>query len=209
MRVLRGLIFGTALCLSACSTLTPTANVNAQEAFKAGAYTLDKDHAALLVRISHFGLSSYVGRFNEVDGSLDFDVNNLSAARATLTAQTASLDVNNSNFQAKLIGPSWLDSAAYPQAVFTLENITVTGENTGIARGALNLKGIVQPVEFKVKFLGGLKNPLTRKYTVGFEARGAIKRSDYGITKYLSMAGDKFDFDTIEIEFNGEFQKTD
>jgi len=201
-------LFSGSALLSACSTLTPVPKTSAAAAFTSGNYTLDKTHAALLVRISHFGVSSYVGRFNGVDAVLDFDQAKPESASLRAAVQTASLDVNNESFAKTLTGPEWLDSAAYPEAVFVLSNVAVTGENTGTASGQLTLRGITHPVSFEVKFLAGITNPLTRKYTVGFEAKGDIKRSDYGIDKFLSIAGDKFDFDTVEIEFNGEFQRS-
>ena len=206
---LKTLLIASSLVLTSCSTLTPVPKTNAAAAFTTGNYTLDKTHAALLVRISHFGVSSYVGRFNDFDAVLDFDADNPTAAKMSMVVQTASLDVNNEDFAKTLTGDEWLDSGAHPEAIFVLDNVVVTGGNTGRASGQLTLRGITQPVTFDVEFLAGLTNPLTRKYTVGFEARGEIKRSDYGINKYLSIAGDKFDFDTIKLEFNGEFQRGD
>lgn len=199
----------TSMVLTSCSTLTPVPKTSAAAAFTSGNYTLDKTHAALLVRISHFGVSSYVGRFNDFDAVLDFDAENPAAAKLRATVQTASLDVNNESFAKTLTGSEWLDSAAHPEAIFVLDDVSVTGGNTGSVSGQLTLRGITMPVTFDVEFLAGLTNPLTRKYTVGFEAHGEINRSDYGIDKYLSIAGDKFDFDTVKLEFNGEFQRAD
>lgn len=207
MTVIKSILFGSALILASCSTFTPAPKTSAAAVLTTGNYTLDKTHAALLIRISHFGVSSYTGRFNDFDAVLDFDADNPTAAKLSAVVQTASLDVNNEKFAATLTGPEWLDSAAHPTARFTLDKVTVTGDNTGTAEGQLTLRGISMPVSFDVEFIAGLNNPLTRKYTVGFEAKGSIKRSDYGITKFLSIAGDKFDFDTVELEFNGEFQK--
>ena len=204
---MKSVLIAATLVLASCSTLTPIPKTDASAAFTTGDYTLDKTHAALLVRISHFGVSSYVGRFNDFDATLSFDADNPTAAKLRAVVQTASLDVNNESFAKKLIGEEWLDSGAHPKALFVLDSVSVTGGNTGKASGQLTLRGITQPVTFDVEFLAGLTNPLTRKYTVGFEARGEIKRSDYGIDKYLSIAGDKFDFDTVKLEFNGEFQR--
>lgn len=200
------LMIGVGVGLPACASFTPIPTVSAAKALTSGNYKLDKTHAALLVRISHFGVSSYVGRFNDFDAALDFDADNPAAAQLHATVQTASLDVNNADFARKLTGEDWLDSGAHPEATFNLSSVEVTGANTGLARGELTLRGITLPVTFETEFIAGLTNPLTRKYTIGFEARGEIKRSDYGIDKYLSIGGDKFDFDTVRLEFNGEFQ---
>lgn len=204
---LKILLIASSLALISCSTVTPVPKTSAATAFTSGNYTLDKTHAALLVRISHFGVSEYVGRFNDIDAVLDFDEDNPTAAKMRMVVKTASLDVNNEKFEKTLTGDEWLNSAAFPEASFVLDNVTITGGNNGKASGQLTLRGVTQPVEFQVEFLAGLTNPLTRKYTVGFEAHGEIRRSDYGIDKYLSIAGDKFDFDTVKLDFIGEFQR--
>jgi len=117
------------------------------------------------------------------------------------------LDINNESFQKTLLGADWFDANNHPTARFVSKEIIRDGEKSGTISGDLTIKGTNKPVSFDVQFNGGLKNPLSRKHTLGFEAIGQIKRSDFGITKYLSIAGDKFDFDTIRIKFNGEFQK--
>lgn len=209
--MIRAFILASALAfsgfaLSSCATFTPTPQTQAT-ALQSGSYRLDKDHAALTLRISHFGISHYTGRFNDISAELSFDETNPEKAKMLFTVKTASLDVNNTEFEKTLSGPSWLDAANFPKAIFILDTVSVMGKNKGTTKGTLTLKGISQPVVFDVEFTGGLKNPLTRKYTIGFKAKGVIKRSDFGITKYLSIAGDKFDFDTVHLEFDGEFQK--
>lgn len=198
-----------ALGLTSCATFTPAPKTDAATAITSGNYSLDPTHASLTFRISHFGVSDYLGRFNDIDGTLDFDEANPSAAKLSFTAEIDSLDVNNPDFEETLKGDGWFDAAAHPTATFVLDGITVTGEDNGVANGQLTLKGITQPVTLDVRFIGAINNPLTRKYTVGFDAKGRIKRSDFGITKFLSIAGDKFDFDTVELHFNGEFAKND
>lgn len=203
----KSLLIASCLVLASCSTLTPVPKTSAATAFTSGNYTLDKTHAALLIRISHFGVSNYVGRFNDFDATLDFDADNPTAAKMRAVVQTSSLDVNNPDFEKTLIGEEWLNSGAHPEAILVIDSVKVTGANTGVASGQFTLRGVTHPISLDVEFLAGINNPLTRKYTVGFEARGEFKRSDYGIDKLLSIAGDKFDFDTVKVEFNGEFQR--
>ena len=205
--MIRTVLMMGALSLSACATFTPTPQTNAQLAVETGNYTLDPTHASLTFRISHFGVSDYLGRFNTIDGTLDFDQANPEAAQMVLTADISSLDVNNESFEKTLIGDGWFDAGSYPEARFVLSGLSKTGQDTATATGQLTLKGVTNPVTFDVRFIGAINNPLTRKYTLGFDAKGRIKRSDYGITKLLSVAGNKFDFDTVDLHFNGEFQK--
>lgn len=193
--------------LSGCATFTPAPKTSAAAAITTGAYVLDSDHAALIVRISHFGVSDYMGRFNSIRGVLDIDENAPESAQFSFTVETASLDVNNSEFEETLRGKNWLNSGEFPQAVFNMDSLKRTGENTARIAGTLTLRGITKPLILDAELIGGAQNPLTRKYSLGFKASGVFKRSEFGIDKYLSFAGDKFDFDTVNLEFNGEFIK--
>ena len=52
------------------------------------------------------------------------------------------------------------------------------------------MHGVTKPVTLDVTFNGAGTNPLDKKYTVGFEASGAIKRSDFGLNTYIPLIGD-------------------
>jgi len=55
----------------------------------------------------------------------------------------------------------------------------------------LTLHGITKPVVLHVRFIGAGVNPIDKAYTVGFEATGTIRRSDFGVTTYLPAVGDE------------------
>lgn len=190
------------LFASACTNL-PAPAVNAEAAaLREGQYKLDTAHATLLFKVKHFGISSYVGRFNTFDATLDFDPDNASAGRIDALIDVASLDVNNPSFAEKLTGPNWFDAAAYPQARFISTDIIITGENTGVAKGDLTLKGVTKPVDLNITFNGGTRNPLTTRYTIGFDGIAQFNRSDFGVDKFIGIVGDK-----VVLEFYGEFQR--
>ncbi len=65
------LLAGSALLVSCDRLVSPDFNTEVAE-LRGGAYTLDKDHASLVWKISHLGFSTYVGRFNDFDATLDF-----------------------------------------------------------------------------------------------------------------------------------------
>ena len=87
----------------------------------------------------------------------------------------------------------WLDAAKYPEMVFKAEKIAPTGKNTANVTGALTLHGVTKPVTLAVKFNGAGVNVLDKKYTVGFDATGKIKRSDFGVKTYVPLIGDDLD----------------
>ena len=52
---------------------------------------------------------------------------------------------------------------------------------------------MTKPLTLAVKFNGAGVNVLDKKYTVGFDATGKIKRSDFGVKTYVPLIGDDLD----------------
>ncbi|MCI5047520.1 MAG: YceI family protein [Aquisalinus sp.] len=187
------------LSVSCASVLAPNVTTEAS-ALRAGTYKLDPAHATLLFKIGHLELSTYVGRFNTFDASLEFDEANPARARLEALVDVRSLDVNNPPFAEKLIGPAWFDTENHPEARFVSTGITVTGETTGVVDGELTLKGITQPVSMDVVFIGGARNTINQRYTVGFEGSMVIDRIAFGVDRYEGLLSDD-----VTLEFYGEF----
>lgn len=191
-----------AVLLSACAQLiTPDVSTEAG-ALRAGAYRLDPDHATLLFKLDHLGFSTYVGRFNEFDASLDFDESDPKAARLEARVATASIDVGNPDFEETLRGAAWFDTETFPEARFVSTSIEITGENAGRVTGDFTLMGETRPVTLDVTFNGGARNLLTRRYTLGFAASGAFSRSAFGLDNFAPAVGD-----VVTLEIHAEFQR--
>jgi polyisoprenoid-binding protein YceI len=77
--------------------------------------------------------------------------------------------------------------------VFKSDKVVPTGKNTANVTGNLTLHGVTKPVTLAVKFHGAGVNVLDKKYTVGFDATGKIKRSDFGVKTYVPLIGDDLD----------------
>jgi polyisoprenoid-binding protein YceI len=181
--------------------LTPDFNTEITE-LKGGAYTLDPDHATLLWKINHLGFSTFIGRFNSFDASLDFDPENIEAAELEVIIDVAGVDINNPEFAEELRGPDWFDVENFPQAVFrTTSFVEAVDEDTFIFQGDLTLLGNTAPVNLEVNFHGGGRNFLTRSYTLGFSASANFQRSDYGLDRFASFGVG----DDIELEIHVEF----
>lgn len=191
-------LFLTSSCVS---WLQPSLKQQVVE-IKAGEYKLDKDHAALLFKINHMGFSSYVGRFNAFDVSLDFDPNNIENSRVEAVIDMRSIDVNNPAFVATLSGSAWLDTQNFPQAVFRSLSIKNMHNQQLLVQGELTFLGATKAVTMQVTLNGAANNPLTRKYTLGFAANLRFKRSDFGLKKFIPVVADE-----VNIEIHSEFQR--
>ena len=191
------------LFLASCNTLAASIAPEASQepaALKSGAYALDNTHTAVTFKIDHLGFSKYVGRFEAVSASLDFDADAPEDAQLEAIVEIASLDVANDAFAETLTGASWFNADAHPQAVFRSNAITITGETTGTLIGDLTLKGVTKPVTLNVTFNGGDNDPLRGGYAIGFSASGSFNRSDFGISRFLGPVSDE-----VLIEIEAEF----
>ncbi len=195
------LLVCSAFLVSCDRLLTPDFNTDVTE-LRGGGYTLDPDHATLLWKINHLGFSTFIGRFNDFDASLDFDPENIAASTLEVVINTAGLDINNEEFAEELRGDNWFNVEQFPQAVFrTTEFVESVDEDTFIFRGDLTLLGVTAPVDLEVNFHGGGRNFLTRSYTLGFSGSATFLRSDYGLDRFTSFGvGDE-----IELEIHVEF----
>lgn len=192
------MLFLTSACVS---WLQPSLKQEIVE-IKTGQYKLDKDHASLLFTINHMGFSSYVGRFNAFDVSLDFNPDDIENSRVEATIDMRSIDVNNPSFAATLIGTAWLDTENFPQAVFRSVSVEKVNNEQLRVLGKLTFLGLTNEVTMDVKLNGAGNNPLTRRYTLGFEANLRFKRADFGLKKFIPVVGDE-----VSIEIHSEFQR--
>lgn len=186
------------LSLNSCSLLAPSVTSEFSQ-LRAGQYRLDPQHASLVFKVSHLGLSTYVGRFNRFDASLDFDPAAIGSATLQASIHTASIDSNNAKLDQTLRGSSWLDSDSFPEASFHSTSVTATGSGFHF-NGHLTLHGVSRPISLHGEFLGAAVNRLNGRYTLGFRASGSINRSDFGIDSYLAMIGDR-----VLLEIEAEF----
>ncbi len=190
------------IVLSGCSSLIQPNIKSGIFEIKQGNYQLDKKHATVLFKVNHLGFSKFIGRFNDFDASLVFDTKNFSNSKLSAVVNMESIDVNNKSFEKTLKNSQWLDVKRFPQARFETTSADIVSDNKAVFNGVLNFRGVTAPLAIKVTFNGGATNILTQKYTLGFEASGEFKRSDFGMGRYVPSIGD-----AIELEIHVEFQK--
>ncbi len=187
--------------LAGCgSLLQPDLDTELAE-LRPGSYEVDPRHTTVLFKVAHLGLSKFVGRFNDFDATLDYDPENPRAAKLDAVIRTASIDVTNSDFEDTL-RDSWFDSDEFPEARFTTTSVEIGKGNHARFTGDFTLLGVTAPITLDVVFNGGAFNMLTGRYTLGFSATGVIKRSTFGMDKYIPAVGDE-----VEIEVHAEFLK--
>lgn len=188
--------------LSACGYLiapkVKTGVVNLEK----GSYQIDPAHTSVLFKINHMGMSTFVGRFNESEASLEFDPAHMENAKLSALIKIPSIDVNNKDLEESLKGSSWFEAEKYPQALFKTESVMMLDDTHAKFSGNLTLHGVTAPIVLNVIFNGAGNNMLSGKYTLGFTATARFKRSQFGMDYLIPAVGDD-----VDVEVFAEFQK--
>ena len=175
----------------------------------AGAYTLDKAHASLLFRVNHLSFSHWTARFTKFDAQLQFDPADPSKSSVKVTVDPKSISSDNApdGFMATLAGPEWLDAAKYPEMTYRSTKVERNGPNGLRISGQLTLHGVTKPVTLVGTYNGGYAgHPFDPHARIGFSAKGALKRSQFGVAYGIPAPGTTMGvFDDVEVIVEAEF----
>lgn len=182
---------GPALALLAVSALSATSFAGAVtlREVKAGVYQSDPDHTQIVFSLSHLGFTEYTGIFSGATGSLQLDPKTLEASTLNISVPVQSITTTSSKLTDELKGDQWFNTAQFPTATFVSTRISPAADGSFKGSGNLTLHGVTKPVVLVAPFVGAGINPITKTYTVGFEASTVIKRGDFGISAYLPVLG--------------------
>lgn len=152
----------------------------------ADSYEIDPVHASLVFRIKHLGVANFYGMFTEMSGAYDYDAEKPETNRVELTVKTASVSTSNEARDKHLRSADFFDAEQHPEMRFVSREWKKTEDQHYEVTGDLTLLGVTKPVTVKVEFSGegeGMKGELR----TGFEATFKIRRSEFGMTKYLPI----------------------
>ena len=182
-RLLAAAALSTALAAAATLPLTAQA--------APVAYKLDPAHTAVVFIVDHLAFSKAVGRFNTVAGELSFDKDAAEKSALSVTIDTASVDTNHAKRDEHLKSPDFFNVKEFPKLTFKSTKIEKTGDKTGKLHGDLTLLGVTKPVVLDVTFNKDGVSAASKLDTVGFSARGTIKRSEFGMKYGVPNIGDE------------------
>ena len=176
----------------------------------AGTYKTDPAHTLVGWRLNHFGLNDYFGIFGDIEGTLQIDPANPSAAKLDVTVPVAKVTTASEGLTEHLLrpgkdggDPDFFGPDPTP-ARFVSTMVTSTGETTAQIVGDLTLNGVTKPVAIVATFTGAGANPMSKVETIGFEGRAMIRRSEFGIDTAVPMVSDE-----VELQLTAAFEKTD
>ena len=173
------------------STALLAAAFAAAPAFAADAYKVDENHTQVLFSYSHFGMSHITGHFENVEGDFLFDAKDPTKSSIQVTVPIDTVSVGVKALDDELKSDMFFDAGQFPTATFQSTTVTSSGKDKLTVNGDLTIHGVTKPVSFDVTVNKVGTHPMRGVPAAGFDATATIKRSDFGVSKYVPNVSDE------------------
>ena len=154
-------------------------------------YKIDPNHTNVLASWSHFGFSNPSVHFGQADGSIVYDAEDVGASSVQVTLPLKGLSAFAEDFYDHLTSADWFDAAKHPDASFKSTRVEAAGEGKLKVTGDLTVKGVTRPVVLDVVLNKAGDHPMGGRAAIGFDATATVKRSDFGLGKYVPNVSDE------------------
>jgi polyisoprenoid-binding protein YceI len=171
-------------------------------AVAAGNYAVEGSHTRVQFSVSHMGFSDWYGDFAGTTGTLSLDPKQLAATKLEISIPVASVTTTNAKLDAELKSAEWFDAGKHPTIRFVATKVERTAADRANITGDLTFHGVTRPVVLDARFNGAGINPLSKAYTIGFNATTTINRSDFGVKTYVPLIGD-----AVTLRISAAFEK--
>ncbi len=156
----------------------------------AATYKIDVDHSTVGFKIRHL-LSNVNGRFNQFEGTVDYDPEKPETWKANAAIQAASIDTNVAPRDKHLRSADFFDVEKFPTLTFTTTEVTDVTPAGAKLKGLLNLHGVEKTVVMDLQIHGVAKDPWGN-VKAGFTAATKINRKDFGLAWNKALESGQF-----------------
>ncbi|MDX2437277.1 MAG: YceI family protein [Acidobacteriota bacterium] len=182
-----------------------TVLLGASTAAAQSTYSIDTAHSNVGFKVRHL-VAKVSGSFNEFDGTITANFENLDASSVEFVIKTASIDTGNEKRDGHLRSADFFDAEQYPEISFKSSKMTKKGKDTYVVAGILTMRGVNQPVVLTVDYLGEMQAMGGTR--AGYEISTTINRQDFEVSwnRALDQGGVVLG-DDVEITINLEVVK--
>jgi len=159
-------------------------------AHAADSYTIDPTHTWPVFEVNHLGFSTQRGRFNKSSGKVTID----SAAKkgsVELSIETASIDMGFDKWDEHMKSDEFFNVAKFPAMRFVSDKLVFDGDKVVAAEGSFTLLGVTRPLTLTVSNFRCAMHPMAKKPACGADIAATLKRSEFGMTKFIPMVSDE------------------
>lgn len=143
-------------------------------------WTVDPTHAEVAFAVRHLMISTVRGRFGAVTGSVTVDEDDPKNSKVDVTVDVTSIDTRQEMRDNHLRSADFFDAENHPTMHFVSKRIEGSTDDEFRVIGDLTIRGTTKEVALDVTLQGRGKDPWGND-RAGFEAKGKISRSEFGL----------------------------
>jgi len=167
-------------------------------------WNLDTVHSGINFSVRHMVVSKVRGRFSKFTGNIALDESDLARSFVEATIETSSIDTGTAQRDDHLRSADFFDVEHFPQIRFRSTGIEKLGTGRETERyrltGQLTIRDVSREIVLDVEYGGRGKDPWGNE-RVGFTAKGAFDRGDFGLKwNQVLETGGVLVSDRVEIE---------
>ncbi len=181
--------------------LLPLALCASLSAHAAEPLDIDETHSAVLFSWNHLGVSNPIARLEKIQGRVILDQVDPARSQVSVTMPLVGLRTGVDALDRRLRSPDFLDEPAYPAITFTSTAVRMTGVKRFALSGNLSVHGVTRPVTLSARVNTVTRNGFSDALMAGFEADIVLRRSDFGVSRYVPAVGDEL---TVHITLHAE-----
>lgn len=162
-------------------------------------YKIDPVHSSATFKVKHLLVSTVVGRFSDVNGTIWFDEKDPSKSKVEAVIKTTSVNTDNTNRDGDL-KQNYFEVEKYPEMTFKSTKVEKRGDQW-VATGPLQIKDVTKTVEipFEVTAATTARGP-----ALGASGSVTVNRNDYNVKKASFADNGSIVGNDIKIELNVE-----
>lgn len=170
------------------------------EPLASGTYNFDPAHTIVGFGVRHLGIALVEGRFKDINGTIEYNADDISKSSVRFTAKIDSIDTGVAARDTHLKSADFFEAEKHPEMTFQSTKVARVNGRLNLT-GDLTIKGVTKQVSFPFSMTGGIKDPWggTR---FGIAAGTTLNRKDFGInfgTKLPSGALDVANEVSVEL----------
>jgi polyisoprenoid-binding protein YceI len=159
-------------------------------ALAADSYTIDPAFAMASFDIPRVAFSSQRGLFKKTSGKVSLD---LAAKKGSVefTIDTRSIDMGSAAWTAHLSDDDLFNVEKFPTMTFKSDKLIFEGHKVVAAEGQFTMLGVTKPLKVMVHNFQCGVSPVDKRAMCSGNITAHIKRSDFGLTKYIPVVSDE------------------
>jgi polyisoprenoid-binding protein YceI len=164
---------------------------------QAASYEFDPSYIEVRFYYDAQGLTTQSGEWGNVTGSVEFDADDLSTIKVSVTIAADSVYTGATALDNHLKSGDFFDVGKHPTITFESTGVRRSGISSVVMTGNLTIKGITKPVDLDVTLNHNGPHPLAAFFDyykgewIGITASGSLLRSEFDLGLGAPITGDR------------------